>query len=196
MSTNLQIEEITTADAERLAKLAKRAYLPHYAHLWFDGGKWYTETMYAADKLAAEIADPNVVYVIASVENNDVGYMKLTLDYPLSIGQGFSLGAGNGSAIEAPNALYLDRIYLTENAVGQGIGTRLVQLSVEIAQKSNKTAIWLAAMDSSTAVKMYEKMGFATCGTWQLDFEKMRPEYRGMVLMVKDLVTSSLSPPQ
>ncbi len=184
----MKIEKITLADAERLSQLAKRTYSPHYAHIWHDGGKWYTETIYAVEKLAAEIEDPNVVYFIASDEKEDLGYLKLTLDYPLSIGQGFSFGGGSGSQIAAPNALYLDRIYLTGNAVGQGIGTRLIDFSVKIAKKTGKTAIWLAAMDSSKAVEMYKKLGFVLCGDWHLDFEIMRPEYRGMVLMVKNLI--------
>lgn len=188
MYHNLHIEKVTFKEAQRLSELAKRCYPPHYAYLWFDNGEWYTETMYAVEKLATEIADPNVLYVIAADDKTDLGYMKLTLDYPLSIGQGFSLGTGTGSQIEASNALYLDRIYLSENAVGKGIGTKLVEMSVEMAQNLGKTAVWLAAMDSSRAVGMYQKMGFVECGTWLLDFEKMRPEYRGMVLMIKELV--------
>ncbi len=190
MYNDLRIEKVTIKEAQRLSKLAKRCYPPHYAYLWFDNGEWYTETMYTVEKLTAEIADPNVVYFIATDDKNDLGYMKLTLDYPLSIGQGFSVGTGNGSQIAAPNALYLDRIYLTENAVGKGIGTKLVEMSVEMAHKLGKTAVWLAAMDSSRAVGMYEKMDFVGCGNWLLDFEKMRPEYRGMVLMVKELLDS------
>ena len=190
MYHNLSIEQITLNDVKRLSKLAKRCYPPHYAYLWFDNGEWYTEAMYTVEKLAAEIADPNVVYFIAAADKTDLGYMKLALDYPLSIGQGFSFGTGSGSQISAPNALYLDRIYLAENAVGKGVGTKLVDLCVEMACKLGKTAVWLAAMDSSRAVEIYEKMGFAECGNWLLDFEKMRPEYRGMVLMVRELSDS------
>jgi diamine N-acetyltransferase len=181
------VEKITSQDAPRLSALAKRAYPPHYAYLWLDGGQWYTETMYGVDVLANEMTDPNVVYYIVSDGQEDLGYMKLKYDYPLSIGQGFSVGNGSGSDVDAPNALYLDRIYLTENAVGKKIGTHLVNMSVDIAQKLGKTAVWLAAMDSSRAVEMYEKMGFVTCGTWRLDFERLRPAYRGMFLMVKNL---------
>ena len=137
----IDIDPITLNDIKRLSKLAKRCYPPHYAYLWFDNGEWYTETMYTVEKLALEIADPNVVYFIASADKTDLGYMKLALDYPLSIGQGFSFGTGNGSQISAPNALYLDRIYLAENAVGKGIGTKLVDLCVEMACKLDKTAV-------------------------------------------------------
>jgi diamine N-acetyltransferase len=181
------IEKITAQDAPRLSVLAKRAYTPHYAYLWLDGGQWYTETMYSAGVLADEMTDPNVVYYIVSDGQEDLGYMKLKYDYPLSIGQGFSVGHGSGSDIDAPNALYLDRIYLTENAVGKKIGTYLVNMCVDIALKLGKTTIWLASMDSARSVEMYEKMGFVICGTWQLDFERFRPEYRGMYLMSKNL---------
>ncbi|MDZ7879411.1 MAG: GNAT family N-acetyltransferase [Saprospiraceae bacterium] len=181
------IERLTLHDAARLSALAKRAYPPHYAYLWADGGQWYTETMYGESILADEINDPNVVYYIVSDGQEDLGYMKLTLDYPLSIGQGFSVGNGAGSTMDAPNALYLDRIYLTEHAVGKKIGTYLVNMSTDIARQLGKTAVWLAAMDSSQAVIMYEKMGFISCGNWRLDFEKMYPKYRGMVLMIKKL---------
>ena len=75
---DLRIEKITIDDAQRLSKLAKRCYPPHYAHLWYDNGEWYTETMYTTTVLAAEIADQNVLYVIASDDKNDLGYMKLT----------------------------------------------------------------------------------------------------------------------
>jgi diamine N-acetyltransferase len=187
MFPNLNIEKIARKDAQRLSELARKCYAPHYAYLWHDGGDWYTETMYAADVLAAEMDDENVVYYIASDEKQDLGYLKLKYDYPLGIGQGFSVGAGSGSQIEALNALYLDRIYLTENAVGRGIGTQLIEMSVKIAQELGKTAVWLAAMDSSRAVEMYEKMGFVACGNWRLDFEKLKDDYRGMVLMVKYL---------
>jgi GNAT superfamily N-acetyltransferase len=133
------------------------------------------------------MTDPNVVYYIVSDGKKDLGYMKLKYDYPLSIGQGFSLGHGSGSQIDAPNALYLDRIYLTEQAVGKKIGTQLVTMSVDIARELGKTAVWLAAMDSSRAVEMYEKMSFVKCGTWRLDFERLKHEYRGMFLMIKNL---------
>jgi diamine N-acetyltransferase len=187
MYTHLNVDKIDISAANRLSILAKKCYAPHYAHLWLDGGDWYTETMYTAEKLAAEMTDPNVIYFIVSNEKEDLGYMKLKFDYPLSKGEGFSVGAGKGSEIDLPNALYLDRIYLTENAVGKGIGTKLIEKSVEIARNIGKSAIWLAAMDSSRAVEMYEKMGFVTCGTWRLDFEKLKDEYRGMLLMVKQL---------
>jgi diamine N-acetyltransferase len=187
MYTHLNIEEIDISAANRLSILAKKCYPPHYAYLWQDGGIWYKETMYTVEKLAAEMTDPNVVYFIVSDEKEDLGYMKLKFDYPLKKGEGFSFGAGKGSNIDISNALYLDRIYLTENAVGKGIGTQLIGKCFEIARKLNKSAVWLAAMDSARAVDMYEKMGFVTCGTWRIDFENFRDEYRGMVLMVKHL---------
>ena len=44
-------------------------------------------------------------------------------------------------------------------------------------------------MDSSKdAIAFYEKMGFQLCGTHYLDFEPMKKEFRGMVVMKKELI--------
>jgi hypothetical protein len=51
----------------------------------------------------------------------------------------------------------------------------------------NKEIIWLKAMDSSDAVLFYERLGFERCGTSILDFEQMKIDFRGMIIMMKKL---------
>ena len=45
----------------------------------------------------------------------------------------------------------------------------------------------LKAMDSSKSVDFYEQNGFEKRGTHLLDFEAMKPEYRGMYVMQRSL---------
>ena len=92
---------------------------------------------------------------------------------------------------ETENALELERIYLTKNGQGRGIGQRLVQLTIDAARSRGKDVVWLKAMDTShAAVGFYEKMGFKTCGTMRLDFDIMKPEMRGMIAMKKPIFNS------
>ncbi|GAB3819793.1 hypothetical protein GCM10028895_18710 [Pontibacter rugosus] len=42
-------------------------------------------------------------------------------------------------------------------------------------------------MDSSRSVDFYEKNGFVKCGSAQLEFEQMKPEYRGMYVLKMEL---------
>ena len=89
---------------------------------------------------------------------------------------------------ETPNALELERIYLTKNRQGRGIGRRLVALTFDLARSHNKDIVWLKAMDTSAdAIGFYEKMGFTNCGTMRLNFERMKPEMRGMISMKYEL---------
>ena len=50
-------------------------------------------------------------------------------------------------------------------------------------------SIWLEAMECQPQAKrFYEKMGFELAMTYQLDFEMMFPEYRGIQIMKKNLI--------
>src|SRR5439155_1327583 len=67
------------------------------------------------------------------------------------------------------DCIELERIYLVRSATGKGHGHKVVEFCFEYARKLNKQLIWLKAMDSSEAVFFYEKLGFESCGSFQLD---------------------------
>jgi GNAT superfamily N-acetyltransferase len=72
-------------------------------------------------------------------------------------------------------------------ATGKGYGRQAVEFCFDYAKNLKKEIIWLKAMDSSDAVAFYENLGFEVCGTFRLDFPQMKPEFRGMVIMLKRL---------
>jgi diamine N-acetyltransferase len=180
------VEEKDVAD---LSKIAKLAYKDHYTHLWQDEGFWYTQKIYAETQLLAEIRDPNVAYYIVFQKNNPLGFFKIKKHYPLSIGaSGLSFGYGEGSKKALPKALYIDRIYFFKEATGKGIGKICFDFIEKIALTEKQDSLWLMAMDSSThAIRFYENQGFKKCGTWTLDFEMLKPDLKGMVILYKHL---------
>lgn len=187
--TSFHIHAVEEKDVAELSDIAQRAYIDHYTYLWQDGGKWYTQKMYAEAQLLSEIKDPNVAYYIVSQNNIPLGFIKLKKDYPLSIGaSGLTFGHGEGSKIALLNALYIDRIYFVKEATGKGIGKACFDFMEKIAITENKNSLWLMAMDCSTdAIRFYEKQGFEKCGSWVLDFEIMKPELRNMSIFYKQL---------
>jgi len=170
---NIEIKRIGAADATRLNEIAVRAYSDHYNHLWYDGGKWYIEKSFSQENLLQELKDTNAWFFIIYYSKKVVGFLKLNIDAPFAHEENI-------------NALELERIYLTKSATGKGIGKKIVDYTAGIAKAKDKKLIWLKVMDSSTdAIEFYKKMGFEICGDAHLNFEMMKPEFRGMYVMKK-----------
>ena len=166
---NYEIMKASLEDSKRLSALCKSIYIEHYLHLWLEGGKdWYLEKSYAEQVIYNEIMHPNSDYFILSINSLPVGYLKVNYDYS-----------------EKSSALEVERIYFHQSYKGHGLGRKLMEFAFELAQKQGKESVVLKAMDSSKdAIGFYHKIGFQQIGTLILhDFELMKPEYRGMVIL-------------
>ena len=171
---NIRITPCTIADLYTLQDIAINSYGDHYLYLWYDGGMWYIDRCFSDAALKKDLEDPNSAYFLVYAAEELVGFLKLNVN----------------KALEQENAeesLELERIYLTKKAAGKGIGKVLIDFTVSFAQERNKCLIWLKAMDSSRSVGFYQKNGFQLCGTYTLDFEQMKPDYRCMVVMKMEL---------
>lgn len=172
---SIDFQPLIPADATRLSEVALRSYRQHYLHLWYDGGAWYIDRCFTVEGLRQEMANPNSAWFMVAQNGESVGFIKLNIDKPLD-------------SDETADALELERIYLVQEVTGQGVGKAALQFVFDSARQRGKTLIWLKAMDSSTdAIAFYEKAGFIRCGTYHLDFDEMKPEFRGMVVLKKEL---------
>ena len=171
---------MNTADAGKLSALSKDIYKEHYLHPWNEGGAdWYMqEYAYPENVLQKELEDENIIYSIAYKNNQPLGYLKIKINETL---QGF----------EQSNALEVERIYIYTKATGKGLGKQLMNYVFDIARQHKKDLVFLKAMDSSNAaIAFYKSIGFEICGSFQLSmptFERMKEEYRGMVVLKKDM---------
>ena len=175
MSAAITIRKINSLDASLLANTALTAYCDHYLHLWFDNGEWYKERCFTKEVLQLELDDTNNLFYIAYVGDVPAGFLKLKINAVLETDN-------------TKNGLELERIYLTKAASRKGIGKQLMELSLSIARQYQKEIIWLKAMDSCIGpIAFYRQMGFELCGVTRLSFKQMKEEYRGMVIMKKEL---------
>lgn len=178
------IKPIDENNAAELSELAKNIYSHYYDYLWMEGGKqWYMhEYAYPFDVIKNELSDKNNLHYIAYQNNEPVAYLKIKIN---AILKGF----------EAENALELERIYILPKASGKGLGKQLMHLTFAIAQQHHKQFIFLKAMDSATnAIAFYHSFGFNICGTFTLSappFDLMKEEYRGMVILMKNLADNA-----
>jgi len=171
---------MNVTNAKELVALSKDIYKEHYLHLWNEGGAdWYmNEYAYPENVLRKELADKNIMYCIAYKNHRALGYLKIKINETL---QGF----------EELNALEVERIYIYKEATGKGLGKQLMNYVFDIARQHKKDLVFLKAMDSSdAAIAFYKSIGFEICGSFQLPmptFEWMKKEFRGMVVLKKDL---------
>lgn len=168
----LQIKKAGLADMSELRDIGVRSYLPHYTHLWKEGGvDWYLNRCFGNGGLQNDLSDENIEYYIISGESLAVGILKLVLQKPLP-----------DSKIE--NALYLEKIYFIKEWTGRGAGREVIQFTLDRAGKLNRNCVWLMAMDTADKpISAYQKAGFVIHSRTRLDFEFMKEEFRGMVVM-------------
>ena len=171
---DIQITPVSTADLHTLQDIAINSYGDHYLYLWHDGGMWYIDKSFSEAALKKELEDPNNAFFFVYDREELVGFLKLNIDKET---EGYT----------AQDALELERIYLLKKASGRGIGKAAVEFTLAFARERNKRVVCLKAMDSSRSVNFYEQNGFVKCGTYQLDFEAMKEEYRGMYVLKREL---------
>jgi diamine N-acetyltransferase len=161
---------IELSEVSLLSSLAKEFYLPHYTHLWLDGGKSYAEYSFSEEKLKREMSYQTSAFYWIQLDNQPVGFLKLRLD----------------EALPTPpqdDALQLERLYLRQGTTGGGIGSEVMNFVKQVAKQNQKKWIWLNVMDSSPAIQFYQKHGFETFDKVQLEFEAMKQEFRGLLRM-------------
>lgn len=171
---NLKIRKIGLEHLEELRDIGIKSYLPHYTHLWKEGGiEWYMNRCFGDEVLQFELSDPNIEYYITNAEGQNIGILKLVLKKPLP-------------GLDVENALYLEKIYFVKEWTGKGIGRELMQFVFNRAKELNCDCVWLMAMDTSEKpIAAYEKAGFTINSYTRLgdEFELMKEEFRGMVVM-------------
>lgn len=109
-----------------------------------------------------------------------IGMMKLVLKKAIS-----------DSNIE--NALYLEKLYFIKGWTGKGVGKKIIEIAARRADELSRECVWLMAMDTSEKpIAAYRKSGFEIYSRTRLggEFELMKEEFRGMVIMVKNLRTN------
>ena len=172
----MNVRKVGLSDLHQLRDIGIKSYIPHYSHLWKPNGlEWYLDRCFNTEFLQNELTDPNVEYYIISSEENDVGMVKLVLQKALP-----------NSDIE--NALYLEKVYFVKEWIGRGVGQEMITFAVKRAVELKRDCVWLVAMDTSEKpIKAYEKSGFTIHFHNRLDFELMKEEFRGTIIMKRSV---------
>jgi GNAT superfamily N-acetyltransferase len=174
MQPNLTITQCRAQDIPALLSVALQSYREHYLHLWEDAGEAYMKRNFSAAVIEKELAEENSFFYLLSLDNEWVGFVKINDEKAYG-------------SYPKEECLELERIYLLEKVSGKGIGKRVMDFVVTLAREMNRKVVWLKAMDSSLAVLFYQKMGFQITGTFTLELPFIKDEWRGMLVMKKQI---------
>ena len=176
-NTDITLVPIHIAQAPELSIMCRELHMESFAYLWEDDGEWYLNEVYGMDRIQAELQDPGTNLFFIEREGSRIGYLKLNPYSDLD---------------DEPAGLEIERIYLYRKFAGKGLGTRVMNAALAIAERYARNYVWLHVMDSSIAsIKFYLRRGFSIVGETRLPFEPMKPSYRRMWRMKRALESSS-----
>lgn len=114
--------------------------------------KVYMDEAFSFETIANELADSNVVYLIAEIDSRAVGYAKLKAE-------------STEPCVVAEKPIELCRLYALSEWIGHGIGAALMNACFEYAKEKHHDQMWLGVWEFNyRAQKFYAKFGFEKCG--------------------------------
>ncbi|MFT5736934.1 MAG: GNAT superfamily N-acetyltransferase [Maribacter sp.] len=175
MKDIIHFEPLSPETFDKYIQTGSKAYNQHYMHLWPGGDTTpYIQTSFTETILKKEFRDINTQLFLIHRNKECVGVLKLITDAPLE-------------AYGKKEALYLDKIYITKDASGEGIGTKALQFILLRAKAAEKRVLWLAAMQKGPALNFYKKNGFNIHSTTEIKFKQAIKAEKPMFIMIKKI---------
>ncbi|MCL5735610.1 MAG: GNAT family N-acetyltransferase [Actinobacteria bacterium] len=101
---------------------------------------------------AGELVDPHSTFLVAEAEGVPVGYARLRIGTAPAV-------------IEGLNPVEIARFYASKEAMGLGVGARMMSESLALAQRRGCDVVWLDVWERNyRAIAFYGKWGFAEVG--------------------------------
>jgi len=177
---DLFLNPVLPEDQAELYQLMDEIYRASYSSFWHDRGDWYLELIYNPVTLQKELGRSHSHYFFVEVSQKKIGILKY--DFPFSPRE-----------VVIPEAMKLHRLYLHPDFHGKGVAKMLFEHCVKVSRENKLRTIWLEVMTSQPQAKrFYQKMGFEHLLSYQLDFEQLLPDLRGIEIWKKDLPPSHI----
>jgi diamine N-acetyltransferase len=140
-------------DAAMIAVLSRRTFQDAFASFNTEANmKLFMHNEFSAERLVAQVSEPGNIFLLAYHDQEIAGYARLLLDGEIP-------EHGGVEGIE------IARIYAEQNFIGKGIGSALMQRSMDTGREKNKKMIWLGVWEHNiAAIRFYEKWGFEKFG--------------------------------
>jgi len=169
----VEIKKVSSSELAVLTDIARSTFDRTFRHLndplHFDT---YMAEAFSEEQFRAEYEDANSLFYLVWEDDNPIGYMKL------------NRGAAQ-TEHDMEDAIEIQRIYLSSESQGKGIGRMLVERAKAIVIEEGCSTLWLGVWEKNDAsIKFYERMGFKAFS--EHDF-MLGPERQRDILMKMSL---------
>lgn len=148
------IRPATPDDTELMSELGRHTFLEAFRDTVSPNDMTaYLADAFSPSQVAADLADPSSLFLIAFVDHTPAGYSRLYFggDFPPSV--------------TGPNPVKLWRLYADPTVYGRGIGAALMQESLHTARERGGETLWLTVnIHNARAIAFYAKFGFTIVG--------------------------------
>lgn len=151
---NVVIRHAIEMDAALLAEIGAKTFYETFASRNTpENMRLYLASSFGRELQAAELEDPDSVFLIAELDGAPCGYAKL------------NSGAAP-SCVESSRPMEIVRIYVLKDHLGKGIGAALMQACLDESNQRGKDVIWLGVWEhNEQAIEFYRKWKFKEVGT-------------------------------
>ena len=174
MADSITIRPATLQDAESVAQLSAQTFREAFAKdsKAEDIDAYITDT-FAIARIQTELSNSESWFLLAFSEKAQalIGYAKLR--------------AGTiEPCVTGPLPVELERLYIIQAMIGEGVGAKLIQASLNRAKALGYKTIWLGVWEHNLrAIAFYKRWAFETVGSHpfhvgsdnQTDFVMARP---------------------
>lgn len=150
----MKIRYGTINDAAMLSEFGAKAFYDSFAK---DNTKknirLYLKRTYSPEIQWSELTNPEIVFLIAEIEGEAVGYVKINLN-------------SRDDSVKGIKTIEIERIYAAKEHIGKGVGKSLMQASIQEAKQRGCDSLWLGVWEKNPrAIDFYKKWGFKEVGT-------------------------------
>lgn len=155
MTKSFQIRTAGADAADQLTQLAERTFRDTFSK---DNAPEdmavYLREAFTVGRIRSELeSDANTFLVAFANADEPIGYAKLRTDR-------------TPASVTGSTPIELERLYVDQRWIGCGVGSRLIQASLDTAQALGCQTIWLGVWEKNArAIAFYQKWGFEVVGT-------------------------------
>ena len=151
---DLSLKPCTQGDFDTLRELSIRTYYETFAHLNTpEDMAAYLDEAFNAQRLSRELDNPDSSFFFLYADECLAGYLKLN-------------EAPSQTDINDAASLEIERIYVSKEFQGAGLGQYLMEQAISIAAERSKACVWLGVWEKNErAIRFYKRNGFREIGT-------------------------------